>query len=236
MQEERQAAIPEHVRERWRELEERRPDGERGVEILGHRDFIGGAGDMWEAIGKLQFDFLLAQGLLPRHVFIDVACGSLRAGRLLIPYLDEGNYLGIDKLRPLIDAGIEHEVGADLVAEKKPSFVVSDRFGFDQFDPSRRPQFGIAQSLFTHLTSDDIALCLTNLADFAAPGMRFFATYFERTAEDQYNPPHSHSHHIFRYTAEELCELGRGAGWEFRDIGGWNHPRDQKIVCFQMPE
>ena len=33
---------------------ELKPEGEHGIEVLGHRGYVGG---MWEEIGKLQFEF-----------------------------------------------------------------------------------------------------------------------------------------------------------------------------------
>jgi hypothetical protein len=54
-----------------------KPQGEEAVEKLGHRNYVGG---MWEEIGKLQFDFLVQQGLKPSHCFLDIGCGSFRGG------------------------------------------------------------------------------------------------------------------------------------------------------------
>jgi hypothetical protein len=54
-----------------------RPDGTLGLYLLGHREYVGG---LWEAMGKLQFDFLISRGLKPEHVFLDIACGPLRGG------------------------------------------------------------------------------------------------------------------------------------------------------------
>ncbi|HEY7982454.1 MAG TPA: hypothetical protein VID19_13355, partial [Candidatus Eremiobacteraceae bacterium] len=48
------------------------PQGAEGVKLLGHRAYVGG---IWEEIGKLQFDFLVAHGLRPEHHLVDVGCG-----------------------------------------------------------------------------------------------------------------------------------------------------------------
>src|SRR5664279_2409282 len=127
----------------------RRPslEGPKGVAEVGHRSYIGG---LWDEVGQLQFDFIVAQGLQPQHVFLDIACGSLRAGVWFIPYLDAGNYLGIEKEAELVERGVEHELRPEVAAEKRPEFVISDRFEFARF--SKRPDYAIAQSLFTHLT------------------------------------------------------------------------------------
>ena len=98
------------------------PEGESGIRQIGHREYIGGR---WDEIGALQFDFLVAHGLRPEHVLLDIACGSFRLGVRAVPYLDAGNYHGIEKERRLIEIGAEQELGAALVAEKRPELIVS---------------------------------------------------------------------------------------------------------------
>jgi SAM-dependent methyltransferase len=203
------------------------PHGPEGIRKAGHRRYIGG---MWEEIGKLQFDFLVSQGLKPDHVFVDVACGSLRAGVHLIPYLNEGNYLGIEKEPDLIAAGVEKELGRELAERKEPEFVLSSAFEFEKF--SRRPDFGIAQSLFTHLPPSIISQCFAKLRPFMNPDGRFYATYFE-SATPVSNPEVAHDHGFFVYTRQQMEEFGTQNGWKAEYIGNWNHPRDQVIVCYR---
>jgi hypothetical protein len=82
----------------------------------GHRNYVGAK---WDILGKLQLDFLVQNGLQPHHVLYDIACGSLRAGIHLIPYLNRGNYVGIEKEELLIELGIEKELGQDIYSEEK---------------------------------------------------------------------------------------------------------------------
>src|SRR3990167_1367555 len=67
-----------------------------------HRNAVGG---WWEIIGRLQFDFLVAQGLQPQHHLLDVGCGSLRGGLHFIRYLAPGHYVGLDRDAELLAAG-----------------------------------------------------------------------------------------------------------------------------------
>jgi hypothetical protein len=134
-------------------------------------------GGLWNEMGQLQFDFLVKQGLRPSHVFLDIARSSLRAGRLLIPYLAPGNYLGIDKHSEVIESGKANEIGADVLKAQRPESVVSDCFSFEKI--SKRPDFCIAESLFTHLDKRDIDLCFKNLSAFVKPGCKFFASFLE---------------------------------------------------------
>jgi SAM-dependent methyltransferase len=204
------------------------PHGPEGIRKAGHRRYIGG---MWEEIGKLQFDFLVQQGLKPQHYFVDVACGSLRAGVHLIPYLEPGHYLGIEKEPELIEAGMEKEISPEIAKAKQPEFVVSDSFEFEKF--SKVPDYGIAQSLFTHLPPAVIDLCFAKLRGHFSPDGVFYATYFE-SAEPVKNPDEPHDHGFFVYTRDHMLEFGTRNGWNAEYIGNWNHPRDQVIVKYTL--
>ncbi|MEM1217997.1 MAG: class I SAM-dependent methyltransferase [Bacteroidota bacterium] len=200
--------------------------GEKGIKEVGHRRYVGG---MWEEIGKLQFDFLVDQGMKPEHVFLDVACGSLRAGVHVIPYLNAGNYQGIDKEASLIEQGIKEELGETLNVEKQPEFVVSDAFEFERF--SKPADYAIAQSLFTHLPPAIIHQCFQKLRPAFSPEGSFYATYF-LPRKGSVNPKKAHDHGIFRYTKEEIIAFGTDNGWQADFIGDWNHPRNQIIVRY----
>jgi hypothetical protein len=205
------------------------PEGRAGIAVLGHRDYVGG---LWEQVGRLQFEFMLGRGLQPGDVLLDIACGSLRGGVHFIRYLDDGNYLGIDKEKRLIDMGVDHELGRETFVSRRPEFVVSDNFDFGQF--SKRPSFSLAQSLFTHLTDTDIEVCLANLRDVVDPGHRFFATFFEGSTTERAN--HSHAHREFRYTPDHLEALAARHAWDGAYIGDWSHPREQVMMQFTAVE
>lgn len=120
------------------------------------------------------------------------------------------------------------ELGLDDYKQKRPRFVVSNKFEFDRFD--QRPNFVIAQSLFTHLAPDDIVLCLKNLKTQCSEQCRFFAT-FRKVDAAQQNPPESHSHPLFCDTRAEMPRFADEAGWTFRYIG--DHPREQRVAEFR---
>lgn len=211
------------------------PGGDKLLQIyrrtrrLGHRAYVGG---MWDEIGKVQFDFMVRQGLKPSDVLVDVACGSLRGGRFFIEYLDPENYLGIDQHAWLIEAGLKREMPDSLVKEKRPQFVQSDRFEFHKF--GKQPNLGIAQSLFSHLTEEDISMCLRNLKAEMEAGGKFYATFMSRAGpmQNYVNPDRSDDHQGFWYHADDLLRIGREAGWQARNIGDWGHPRGQHMLEF----
>lgn len=63
-----------------------------------------GPPEEYDLIGALQTSLLLAAGLEEKHRLCDVGCGSLRAGRMLIPYLRTGNYFGVEPEQWLVKA------------------------------------------------------------------------------------------------------------------------------------
>jgi len=204
----------------------KKPPGQR-VREIGHRGYVGGTdAEAWYGIGLRQYQFLIANGLRHDHTFLDVACGSLRLGQYLIPYLDEGRYCGLEGEESLVKAGLEHEVLYGLAQKKNPRFAINYNF-----DLSSLPgfDFAIAQSLFTHLTPDDIAKCFAGLAPRANPGAVFFATYFEGDPRPDQDRA-SHAQLGWRYRAETLAELGARSGWQVARLGDWGHPRNQIML------
>jgi SAM-dependent methyltransferase len=99
-----------------------------------------------------QFSLLFANGLREQHRVLDFGCGSLRLGRLLIPYLREKCYYGIDPNRWLIEDAIARETGSDLVTIKQPQFSYNVDFDCNAFNV--KFDYIIAQSVVTHCGPD----------------------------------------------------------------------------------
>src|SRR5271169_3068223 len=76
-----------------------------------YRAYVGPPED-YDLISAMTFNLLTSLGLRQNHALLDIGCGSLRCGRLFIPYLNAGNYTGIEPNQWLIDEGIRREVGA----------------------------------------------------------------------------------------------------------------------------
>ncbi len=130
---------------------------------------------MWEELGKLQVDFLVGQGLKSDHTFLDVGCGSLRAGRLLVDYLDPLHYYGIDINIDVMKAGYDNE----LTDEQRSRMPLANLRCTDRFDADFAIPFdmAIAQSVFTHLSLNQIRLCLFRLSKVMQPGGRFLRRF-----------------------------------------------------------
>jgi SAM-dependent methyltransferase len=194
----------------------------------GHRSYVGGTdSETWYGIGRRQYHFLVSEGLRAEHSFVDIACGSLRLGQFVIPMLEPGRYFGLEGEPTLVRAGLKNELLFDLAEIKKPVFAFNYDFdftGLDTFD------YAMAQSLFTHLTLDDIEICFRNLRGKAHEGSRFYSTFFE--GDPSSNPDSdSHANKDWYYHFIQFEEIGARTGWTLTYIGDWGHERDQKMIC-----
>ena len=142
-------------------------------------------------MGGLQFTILFDLGLREDHTLLDIGCGSLRAGRLFIPYLNPSMYFGVEPNSELLLDGLDNEVGHDLVTIKSPLFFHVDNFNFNfnGHAPSKGFDFLLAQSIFSHATRTQIAVCMSNAESVMHKDSIFVATYFNATNGDDVDYP-----------------------------------------------
>ncbi|WP_373006379.1 methyltransferase [Hyphomonas sp.] len=202
-----------------------------------HRDVVGG---MWDEIGSWQIEFCKAQGLEPAHRFLDVGCGSLRGGVRFVDYLASGNYCGIDAHTALLDKGYNVELtGAGLTHKlDRARLVTTDRFDVSSFAPGF--DMALALSVFTHISWNQIRLCLSELSKVMAPGGRLLASYFETQEHDDLADVVDRGWGIhsrldanpFQYRFSDLVRAADGLGIAVKRIEDVNHPRGQHVAAF----
>ena len=210
-----------------------------GVRAGLHRKLIG---DQWDAIGSLQFEFLVSEGLKPAHRLVDIGCGSLRGGVHFVNYLEPGNYYGSDMNQAFLDAGYAIELAQAGIQDKMPRENLTCTENFELPWPDATFDFAIAQSVFTHLTINRVRQCLIRTAPKMKPGGVFYATFFELPEGVPSDKPFRHepggkiSYDVqdpYHYSIKDLLFAIRGLPWRLRYIGNWNHPRAQRIVAFE---
>jgi len=138
-------------------------------------------GGMWEEIGRLQFNFLIRQGMGPGDSLLDIGCGTLRGGRLFIPYLNKGNYCGID-ISPKAIEFAKNMVEEDIeMSIKEPEiFINGDKhLTFDCLN-GRRFQYILAQSVINHLPPHEVAICFNNFHKVMGFNAKAYITYMYR--------------------------------------------------------
>lgn len=183
-------------------------------------------GEWDKDIGELQFEFLKSEGLEPEDSLLDLGCGTLRGGRYFIPYLENGNYMGLDISDEAIKEG-KKILGKEILRQKDVELKVNDDLKFDDID--REFSFVIAQSVFTHLPEKEIRECLGNIEKVLADNGSFYATFHDvndrgKRRLEKYN---------FTYTFEKLSEIAEenNLSAELKS-SEYDHPRDQKMIKF----
>jgi len=198
-------------------------------------------GGEWDEMGKLQYEFLIAEGLRPEHAFLDVGCGVLRGGLHFIRYLDKGNYYGIDADPAMIE-GAKRELYETDLEPKDAHLRVTKTFDV-AFD--RKFDFAIAQSVFSHLKWNSIFRALAAVSSELAPAGRFYATFFRGPeGAERFEPRSAPAHegytlHIttadadpFHYAFADFEYMCQQLRLEVDDIGDWGHPRGQQMLRF----
>lgn len=139
-----------------------------------YRAYVGPPQD-YDLVSAMVFNLLTCLGLRQHHKLIDIGCGSLRIGRLLIPYLNEGNYIGVEPNKWLINDGILNEIGKDQVEIKKPTFIYSETLS--GMKEPLHADFAIAQSIFSHCSKQLIDKWLSEISQHLKPMGVLFATF-----------------------------------------------------------
>jgi cyclopropane fatty-acyl-phospholipid synthase-like methyltransferase len=139
-----------------------------------YRGYVGPR-DRYDLIGAMQFNLLTSLGLRDHHSLLDIGCGSLRAGRLFIPYLLPEKYFGIEPNAWLVEKGIDEELGRSVLAVKRPRFHDGADFNLSVF--GQQFDFILAQSVFTHAAKAQIRKCLMEASKVMSRQGMFCATY-----------------------------------------------------------
>jgi SAM-dependent methyltransferase len=176
-----------------------------------YRAYVGGPG-RYDVLAGAQFSFLLDAGLRETHRVVDIGCGSIRLGRLLIPFLLPDRYFGVEPNEWLVHEGFDRELGNDIKALKRPRFRYVDDFSLDGF--GEQFDFAVAYSVFTHCYPDLAEQGLRQVAGTLAPGGALIATFVENTGPAGGRSkllPHNGSGWLYpkcvKYTWEEFSAM-----------------------------
>jgi len=210
---------------------------QKAVQKGKHRGIVG---DLWDELGLLQFEFMKENGLSPSSKLVDIGCGSLRGGVHFIDFLDKNGYYGIDINQSLLDAGWEKELVPKNLNHKidKTHLLASEDFELEKFGVDF--DFAISVSLFTHLTFNTIRRGLKKIRPCLKDGANYFTTFFLVDDASQFDEPMgqldgvvTYSHKDpYHYSKIDVQRLAEDSGFNFKIIGDWNHPKNQKMVCF----
>jgi len=184
-----------------------------------------GPEDKYDLIGAHQFCVLVREGLRECHALLDIGCGSLRGGRLFIPYLQPDCYYGIEPNEDLISLAIANELGQDIIDIKYPRFRYNDTFCLTVFPEIKWEwvmfDFILAQSIFSHSTQDQASTCIAEVAKVLKPDGKFLATF----VKGGYNDTNDHwSRPIVYRTSKFFDRLAKEHNLVYTELNDIMHP------------
>ena len=190
-----------------------------------YRAYIGPPKD-YDLISASVFNLLTCFGLKETHKVLDIGCGSLRNGRLIIPYLDKNNYYGIEPNEWLIQDGIKYEIGESILEIKKPKFSFTDYIpnNFNNFD------FVFAQSIFSHTGLDLFEKYIESVSLKIKSNGIFLFTFLSSEKDDTFKGwlyPGCTSFKI-----ETIKDIGKKFNFYSKPIK-YFHPRQQWMIFYK---
>ena len=195
-----------------------------------YRAYVGPPED-YDLIAAMTFNLLTTLGLRQHHSLLDVGCGSLRIGRVLIPYLNHGKYFGVEPNEWLVREGIKRELGEALLEIKRPTFFFSDSpDAIAQANTSF--DFVLAQSIFSHCGLDLIKNWISAISRSLAQNGALIATFL---IGEKDSPKMGWIYpDCVNYRPATLKQAAADANLRFQ-ILDWKHPR-QTWVLFATPK
>ncbi len=184
----------------------------------------------YDLMGALQFTLLAALGLRAHHHLVDIGCGSLRLGKLLIPYLNRGHYCGLEPEGWLVEEGLEKALGADIRQVKDPQFSYRHDFSLQEFN--RVFDFAIAQSIYSHAAPAQIRQSLAATAEVMKPKAFLLATFVEGSTS--YQGQKWIYPGCVEYRPRDIKAMAESAGLIAQKCQ-WPHPNGQSWYLLTWP-
>jgi hypothetical protein len=179
-------------------------------------------------MGEIQFEHLKHWGLAANHYPLDIGCGCLRGGRFAIELLEPEHYFGIDPNQWLIDDGIKHLLGTQVLQLKRPVFSNNSDFNLDVF--GRKFDFLMAQSIFSHTSQAQMRKVITEATKVMHEKSIFLAT-FRRGDTDYPGAEWSYPDGV-KFTFERVLGFATEAQLECAEVK-WAHPKQQWLVFYR---
>ena len=193
---------------------------------------------LWREHQTMQFEYVKRLGLQSDHVFLDVACGPLRLGAALLPYLSNGLYYGMDINMSTIEAGVE-KLEQDGIKPTNAVLFANDSFDFSPV--SEQVDMAFSNSLFSHLTLNSILLCLVSLSRILRQGVSYHSTFFRLPEEANWADPFSRkkwdrdfqtfaNKDPYHYKFSMIEFVADVAGFDVRLATDYGHPTQDMAV------
>lgn len=192
-----------------------------------YKSFVVGSAENYDTMGRSQFEMLKFWGLREEHFLLDIGCGSLSGGRFAIKFLAPDHYYGIEPEQWLIDEGCRNELGAALMASKRPSFNNDTSFNLSLF--GRQFDFLVAHSILSHTSQQQMRNLFSEAAKVMPASSIFLASYLQD--ESDYSGSEWVYPGVSRYTFATVEALAAQSGLKC-GLSQWPHPGKQRWLVF----
>ncbi len=183
---------------------------------------------IYDICGASQFSLLVKWGLREYHTLLDYGCGSLRAGKLFIPYLMKDKYSGYEPNEHLIAAGVKNEIGLDMLKIKRPHFVYIPSKNLNLYKEFECIfDCVLIHSIFSHAPLDMIDSILRNIHDVTNDCSHIFCTYIE--GNNNYKGEEWQYPEGITYTRNKMISIFKNHRFKYHFLK-WKHPGNQQWV------
>jgi SAM-dependent methyltransferase len=175
-----------------------------------------GPENCWEELIQYQFNLLTGIGVKPEHSLLDIGCGALTTGLKLIPFLDRGNYVGVDlRTEPLNEA--YRLISKHGLVGKNPTLINSSTLGKEEL--TGRKFDWIWMSQLSYHFDDGL---ISKLFEQAARALLPSGSLVFDIMDPKRILPGSSQWNGFRFHVrplEKFGELGSRSGFSMEDLG-----------------
>ena len=188
---------------------------------------------IWHEHQQMQLKFLMGKGFSSSTNLLDLGCGPMRLGSVLIPKLDSGWYYGQDINPETIAYGREvlHNCGVPVSANY--TLFASDNFELAPVD--RMIDIAFSNSLFSHLNLNSIYTCLLQLSKRLSPSGVYYSSFFVVPADSSWLDVQARSkwgnefstysfQDPYHYHRSLLESVAREAGYRMDLVANYGHP------------
>jgi SAM-dependent methyltransferase len=123
--------------------------------------FSGGPPHLFFKVGHGTMAALETLGMTPASRVLDFGCGCLRVGRLLISYLNPGNYYGIEANEALLEEG---KALWPHLADRNPTYHIQDKTDVTFGPWNTTFDFIVMRSVWSHWRQPQIRECMAHFA------------------------------------------------------------------------
>lgn len=146
---------------------------------MDHRGYVGHL-ELFDLMAAHQLATLVDHGARSTSHVLDLGAGCLRAGRLLLAWLEPGHYNALEPAKDVLEAGID-EVGRTWCKARGLNKSTNGEFDLAAgWSRKLEPiDYVLAQSVFSHAATHQIARTLETARGVLAPGGVIVASYHD---------------------------------------------------------